>query len=295
MDERNCFYRLKEEVLVQYKAHYPFFDGTWKTFSSEDIRNLIEKIEESTGKSLSEKWIYTHLKPSENEKLPRKDTLNILSEFSGFSSWDEFVFKQQSSKGNTKRSGKTWMTAVLIASVVLGVIFVLVNIRKKDNRQQVELKNEYTGKPLETDQVSVYKIENEEKIPVEVTNSTVEIGEKDKKIIIESPFFETKEVENPVGQKQILVKPDDYAMVLKTFIESDLKDWKTRRNQLEKILSDDLEVILLFENDMGAEYMNKEEFSAKLTVPTSETKKWKILQLETNNNKQVAFIRIRKT
>ena len=102
MNEIELFYLLKEKVLLQYKEHYPFFDGNWKTFSTEDIRNLIDKIEEKTGQTLSEKWIYTHLKPAQNEKLPRKDTLNILSEFVGYSSWDEFRFLSESQMSNVE-------------------------------------------------------------------------------------------------------------------------------------------------------------------------------------------------
>lgn len=295
MNELNRFFDLKIQVLDQYKNFYPYFNGDWKSFSSEDIRNLIEKIEEKTGKTLSEKWIYTHLKPSENQKLPRKDTLNILAEFVDFTSWDEFIFKSTIDIAEpTKKNVKRIVSFIISLLFLVSIIFFTIKYFNSDNKRDVELKNEYTGKPIQVDQVTVYKVENDKKIPIDVTDSRIELHENDKKIVIESPFFETKEIVNPHEQKQILIKPDDYAMVLKTFIESDLKDWKTRKSQLDKILSDELEVILLYQNDLGAEYMNKEDFASKLIIPTSETKKWEILQLETNFEKKIKFIRIRK-
>ncbi len=295
MNELNSFFDLKIQVLNQYKIFYPYFNGDWKSFSSEDIRNLIEKIEEKTGKTLSEKWIYTHLKPADNQKLPRKDTLNILAEFVDCNSWDEFLFKSTIDIAEPKRKNVTRIIRLIVLLLLfVSTIFLTIKYFNSENKKDIELKNEYTGKPIQVDQVTVYKVENDKKIPIVVNDSKIELNEDDKKIVIESPFFETKEIVNPHEQKQILIKPDDYAMVLKTFIESDLKDWKTRKSQLDKILSDELEVILLFQNDLGAEYMNKEDFASKLIIPTSETKKWEILQLETNFEKKIKFIRIRK-
>ena len=93
MTELEHFQRLKQLVLLKYQEHYPFFQGSWKTFSAQDIQNLIGLIEEKNRQTISEKWIYTHLKPEANSKVPRKDMLNILAQFVGLSGWDEFVFE----------------------------------------------------------------------------------------------------------------------------------------------------------------------------------------------------------
>ena len=83
-------------------------------------------------------------------------------------------------------------------------------------------------------------------------------------------------------------------MVLKNFIQSDLKNWENRKEKLDKILSDELEVIVMLKNNLGAEYLNKEEFAGKLIIPTSETKRMKVLKLETNEQKQITFLRIQQ-
>lgn len=300
MNEIEQFYLLKEKVLLQYKEHYPFFDGNWKTFSTEDIRNLIDKIEEKTGQTLSEKWIYTHLKPAKNEKLPRKDTLNILSEFVGYSSWSEFKWSVNSeqvlvdSEEFSVESPKPNFKLITIGILIVGFfIFFLTN--KKPEKQSIELKNEFTNEKIEDGNLKVYEVKENEKVPLKVENSTVEIDKKDTKIIVESPYYKTEEIEikKEEPKTEISIKPDDYAMMLKAFMLSDIKDWETRKEQLNKILSDDLEVIVMLRNDLGAEYFNKEEFTQMLVIPSDNLKKMKIIQLENDSENKIKFIRIR--
>ena len=299
MNEIELFYLLKQKVLLKYQEQYPFFDGNWKTFSSEDIRNLIDDIEQKTGQTLSEKWIYTHLKPSENEKLPRKDTLNILSEFVGFSSWDEFRFLSECQKSNVESpkpnfKHKTLNFKLIIAGIILIGTFVFFFLNKQE-KQTIEIKNEFTNEKIEDENLKVYEVKENEKVPLKVENSTVEIDKKDTKIIVESPYYKTEEIEIKKDQPktEINIKPDDYAMILKAFMLSDIKDWETRKQQLNKILSDDLEVIVMLKNDLGAEYFNKEEFTQMLVIPSDNLKKMKIIQLENDENNKIKFVRIR--
>lgn len=300
MNEQENFQELKNRILVQYQKTYPYFQGNWNNFSSKDIRQLIDLIEIQLKERVSEKWIYTHLKSENNEKLPRKDMLDIFSRFAGFSDWDEFVFKNRSEpvtkteEDPVKKKKVKWvliLLILLIPCIGLGIYFWK---NKKHESKTIEIKNQYTNKPVGKGEVDVYTITEGEKKPVEIINSKIKIDEANAKIVIESPYFEKQEVETENVENEILVKPEDYALVLKTFINSDLSDWETRKKKLEKILSDDLEVIILLKENLGAEYLNKEEFSGKLTVPSSETKKLKILNLETNDQKQITFIRIQQ-
>ena len=90
------------------------------------------------------------------------------------------------------------------------------------------------------------------------------------------------------------MQPDDYALMLKAFMQSDIKDWQTRKVQLQKILADDLEVLVMLPNNLGAEYYNKKEFSEKLIIPTSTIKKMRILEIKSNSEHQIQFIRIKQ-
>lgn len=303
MNELEIFQQLKNRILDSYRDFYPYFQGDWKNFSSKDIRQLIELIEENQKETVSEKWIYTHLKSERNEKLPRKDLLDIFSKFVGVSSWEEFAYQEKSKTGQTKISKKTkknpnkkkfrkrYLLVLLIPIIGFTVYEWAIHLNKKT----ILIKNELTKQPVQESEVEVYQLTNDSKRKLKLENSRVEIPNTNDKISIESPYFEKKEVQLSSTVEEIYVKPEDYALVLKRFIESDWDDWEVRKEKLNKILSEDLEVILFLKDELGAEHLNKKEFSEKLILPTQETKKMKILTIETNANKEITFIRIQKS
>jgi hypothetical protein len=301
MTELEIFEQLKQKVLLKYQEYFPYFQGNWKNFSSQDIQNLIVLIEENTKQNVSEKWIYTHLKPKTNSKLPRKDMLDILSQFSGFSGWDEFQFKNRGVVLEEK--------AVILKEknftifIIIGITFALIITRfvfysNKKSTQRFQLKNEFTQETIQTKDVKAYKIENNEKIQIPIKNAEVEIEESSEntKIIVESPYYKKRElkINSNSSTVEILLKPDDFAMMLKAFMKSDIKDWETRKIQLDKILSDDLEVIVMLKDNLGAEYFDKKEFSQKLIVPTESVKKMQILEIKNGENGKIEFIRIKQ-
>src|SRR5690606_27067870 len=180
----------------------------------------------------------------------RKDMLDIFSRFTGFSDWNEFSFKLNDIKSeeipiekveNKKKFNRKYWFLLLIPILILG-IYRFIQPKKS---KTVTLKNEFTEEPVQTDEIKVYKLNENQKTPVEVVESKIELEDSNEKILIESPYFETKEVQISDAEEEVFVKPEDYALVLKTFIDSDLTDWASRKEKLEKILSEDLEVIIL--------------------------------------------------
>ncbi|CAM3546337.1 hypothetical protein FLGE108171_02290 [Flavobacterium gelidilacus] len=301
MNPLDLFQNLKNDVLFVYKEHHPYFDGTWKTFSSQDIQNLIELIEIKVKQTVSEKWIYSHLKPEKNDKLPRKDMLNILSQLVGFSGWEEYVFKHKvviaEPQLNVMKSNKNkliWLAGLLIITGISAFVFYNL-IYEKDNVHSLEVKDSYTNDKINMDDIKATIVNDSSEIPIEIINSELQIKTTDSiKVVINSPFYEQKEVivTNTHPHPNIVLEPNDYAMMLKGFMKSDIKDWQTRKEQLNKIFSDDLEVIVMLKNDLGAEYFNKEEFSEKLIIPSASLKKMKVLEIKNEANKQINFIRI---
>lgn len=301
MNPLDLFQNLKNDVLFVYKEHHPYFEGTWKTFSSQDIQNLMELIEIKVKQTISEKWIYTHLKPETNDKLPRKDMLNILSQLVGFSGWDEYVFKHKVAIAepqlNVTKSNKNklmWLAGLFVITGISAFVFYNL-IYEKNNVHSLEVKDSYTNDKINMDDIKATIVNDSSEIPIEIINSELQIKTKDSiKVVINSPFYEQKEVivTNTHPHPNIVLEPNDYAMMLKGFMKSDIKDWQTRKEQLNKIFSDDLEVIVMLKNDLGAEYFNKEEFSEKLIIPSASLKKMKVLEIKNEANKQINFIRI---
>lgn len=305
MTELEQFQRLKKLVLLKYQEQYPFFQGNWKSFSAQDIQNLIASIEENCKQTISEKWIYTHLKPETNEKAPRKDMLNILAQYVGFSGWDEFVFEEMPiaevvSVTQKKSVSKVWLP-VLLPIIGIAIWYFGFNKPEVPKTKTIELNNEFTNEKVNSDEVKVVQLEDSVEKTLEVKDGKVQINaseNKETKLVIKSPFYRPKTVtiNNSTAKppKQVTLTPDDYSMMLKAFMVSDIKNWQTRKEQLNKILSDNLEVIVMLKNNLGAEYYDKNEFSQKLIVPTATVKRMRIIEIKNDANNKIQFIRIKQ-
>jgi len=294
MTDLEFFYQLKKSVLEQYQNSYPYFNGSWKSFSAQDILNLIDDIQLITKQSISEKWIYTHLKPETNQKLPRKDMLDILSVYVGKSGWDEFVFN-----GNIKENNNNFKLGfsnkigilVLVFGVLIAGFFIWKFLSKEE--QKLEFQNSFTKDSIAKEEVKAYVVEDTVEKQIDINSSTFNI-DKATKVVLKSPFYKPKVItilpNEPIAKVEL--NPNDYAMMLKAFMKSDIKDWQTRKEQLNKILSDNLEVMVMLQNNLGAEYFNKQEFSQKVILPTSSLKKLKIVELKQENDNKISFLRL---
>jgi hypothetical protein len=290
------FYKLKNDVLLTYQKQYPYFEGNWKTFSSQDIQNLIDLIAVQVKQTVSEKWIYTHLKVETNDKLPRKDMLDILSQLVGYSGWDEYVFKwKQEVVPNVVQPKRNYNVVFSLGFIGLFLIgFFSYRYLNREEVQTIEVKNAFTEEQINSEEVKAVMIENNVETPIEIVDSKIQITTKDSaKIVLKSPYYKDKTI--VVGKENsntISLQPDDYAMMLKGFMKSDIKDWETRKEQLQKILADDLEVLVMLKNDLGIEYFNKQEFSEKLIVPSVAFKRMKVIDIQSNDKDEIKFIRI---
>jgi predicted DNA-binding transcriptional regulator AlpA len=294
MTDLELFYQLKKCVLVQYQKSYPYFNGSWKSFSTQDILNLIDDIQLLTKQSISEKWIYTHLKPETNQKLPRKDMLDILSVYVGKSGWDEFVFNGKIKENNNNFklgfSNKIGIL-VLVFGVLIAGFFIWKFLSKEE--QKLEFQNSFTKDSIAKEEVKAYIVEDTVEKQIDINSSTFNI-DKATKVVLKSPFYKPKVItilpNEPIAKVEL--NPNDYAMMLKAFMKSDIKDWQTRKEQLNKILSDNLEVMVMLQNNLGAEYFNKQEFSQKVILPTASLKKLKIVELKQENDNKISFLRL---
>ncbi|RZK11818.1 MAG: hypothetical protein EOO46_05490 [Flavobacterium sp.] len=296
MNPLELFQLLKTDVLLTYKKRHPYFEGTWKTFTSQDILNLIDLIENKTNQRVSEKWIYTHLKPEENPKLPRKDMLDILSQLVGYSSWDEYLFKnkKESIKYSKPIGRKLKIEIWIIIGLVLIAIATYFYYQFNDTETKaIIIKDAFTNKKISSDEIKATVLEDETEKPIEIVDSEIKISKEKTKVLLKSPYYKEKTiVVDKDSQAAISLQPDDYAMMLKAFMKSDIKDWQTRKVQLQKILSEDVEVIVILKDNLGSEYFNKKEFSEKIIVPSASLKKMRLIDIQHNGKNEINFVRI---
>ncbi len=304
MDQLTAFYELKKLVLLRYQETYPYVSLDWKTFSSKDILQLIEDIEENTKQRISEKWVYTHLKPDFNEKIPRKDLLDILATYVRYESWDALVHQISQplllEKEPRKQRWFRWWILPFIGLIALGIYFswklnqkeIETEVKPEGKVEPIEMKDFHTGEAIEDSTIHLFVKEKGVLAPLESKASSSLKPETE--IVVESPFYAEAKVEKKDEKTILVLKSDDYAMRLKAFIQSDIKDWETRKAQLNDILSPDLEVLIHLQNNIGIEYMNKEEFAKKLIIPTKSIQRWQILSLEQDSNQRITNIRIKQ-
>ncbi|MDD2981911.1 MAG: hypothetical protein PHQ74_00850 [Crocinitomicaceae bacterium] len=300
MDQLTAFYELKKLVLLRYQETYPYVYLDWKTFSSKDILQLIEDIEENTKQRISEKWIYTHLKPEFNEKIPRKDLLDILATYVRYESWDAFAHQISEplllEKKPQKQRWFRWWILPFIGLIALGIYFswklTRTEIEPEVKVEPIEMKDFHTGEAIEDSAIHLFVKEKGVLAPLE--SKEILSLKPETEIVVESPFYAEAKVEKKDEKTVLVLKADDYAMRLKAFIQSDIKDWETRKAQLNDILSDELEVLIHLQNNLGIEYMNKEEFAKKLIIPTKTIKNWQILSLEQDASQKITKIRIKQ-
>jgi hypothetical protein len=195
MTELEKFQELKQKVLLKYQEQYPFFQGNWKSFSSQDIQNLIVLIEEKCKQTISEKWIYTHLKPVLNSKIPRKDMLNILSKFIGFSGWDEFTFEEKIIELNQSSESKIAKKRLLLLLLPLAFLIVFFYRNQPSKSKTIQLNNEYTNEKVNAEEVKVFEVKDSVKQELEIKEGKVQVsndGDQKSKLIIQSPFIRQK-------------------------------------------------------------------------------------------------------
>lgn len=297
-----AFQILKERVLSTYCEKYPYVAADWKTFSSKDIDQLIDEIEQKTRQKVSERWIYTHLKSDKTDKLPRKDMLNILAQYCSYDSWEDFIHNvEESSTLNPTKPHQNQKNKKIIFGVSIALIitfFTLYLYRIKNSKHEFKTKKEaiipvkdlYTQENIKDTTVRLFVKEGKVLKPLNIHKIPDSIITNQSEVVVKSPFYTEASIDK--NEKTIVLKPDDYAMMLKAFMKSDIKDWEIRKEQLNKILSDNLEVLIHLQNNLGIEYMNKTEFAQKLIIPTKAIKKWEIISLEEDDNQQITKIRI---
>jgi hypothetical protein len=86
----SAFEQLKIAVAAQYRCRYPEIEADIRLWRGREIAQFRQDLAEKVGGQISEKSFYTYFKQADNEKLPRVDVLDLLSQYAGFAHWAAF-------------------------------------------------------------------------------------------------------------------------------------------------------------------------------------------------------------
>ncbi|OIQ21416.1 MAG: hypothetical protein BM557_03960 [Flavobacterium sp. MedPE-SWcel] len=311
MNDIDFLYQLKQKILEKYRVHYPYYKGSIHDFGNTEITQLLDLVEQECQERVSEKWIYTHLKPQKNEKLPRKDMLNIFCRWIGYSGWDEFKYKidkTEATIGNSKPNDsdkESNYSFKKTAYVALGILIILAigisfNI-DSSYEAKIYLNDKYTQKSIETNRATIFFLNKNEKQKLKKENNYFILKSNKAKVhlLVESPYYKTDTLivnfeYNNSGNYEYDLQPDDYAMMLRAYMNANIDDWNRRKRQLNNILDDDAVIQEVMFEDIGVEFLNKQEFINKITTPTKSVKKMEVVSIEYKDKKIISLKYIQK-
>lgn len=307
MNEIDIFYILKVKVLETYKLSFPYFKGSIQDFGNKEIAQLIDLIETKNNNRVSEKWVYTHLKPIVNEKIPRKDMLDILSKFSGFESWDEFLHKHSNDINkeiDIDEKPKKFKRILMKAGILALILSLVFGMNKfYDNTQKtICFKDKYTQKIIPSDKFEVYMIETPtenliKKIKLNTINGCLKYENSDfVTFLISSPYYKSQTIKLTaiMNIQEISLQPDDYAMMIRSCMNANSKDWTKRKLQLENCIDNNAEIEEVMFDEIGVDFLNKQDFISKITTPTETLKKMEIIEIKYKNEKIISLKFIQK-
>lgn len=289
------FKLLRKKVVEVFTTKNPTVSSQLAEWTGQNIVAFQEDLLEQVKTSISEKWFYTYFKQEEVLKLPRIDMLNILSEYVGAGTWQQFLLDHQeleveqlSTKPKTK-----WGLKIVSAVLLLGLAVYFLSPRYHEYHFCFVDKD--VSLPITTPlQIQIVK---KGESPVYLSTSengcfTYRSNEETIQFIVESPYYKsdtiTRSHQADDNQEKVKLAADEYALILHYFSTNNVEDWNSRRLELAKMIHDEAIIYQVFGSEaFGIDILSKEAFINKITLPTSSLRNMKIIEIERKNEQIV--------
>jgi hypothetical protein len=311
MNDLQYFQLLKTALQNTLQASYPHFTRDIHEWKAQEITALQEALHQKVKGYVSEKWFYTHLKPTQNDKLPRIDMLDMLAQYIGYQNWQDFVYKSpnpqkerieaHSLEGEnilSKKRSVRWEVLRYWLLLPLGIgIFIFWN-GTFANEAVLEFcfQDADTQKPI-TQELDVFLWQEKESPKLQKINKQGCMRLKSNSptitLIVKAPYYKTDTIVRSVRQGQaseiIKLKKDDYALLIHLIAKHGTNETERnqKRKQLDRIIAHDAQIFQIDEDGLGLELYNKEEFIDKLALPVSSLKNLEIIETQYQKDKIV--------
>lgn len=315
-EELTYFQALKKAVAAAFRTEHPSIQQPIENWRGQQIADFQESLQLKVRGRISEKWFYTHIKNTQNERLPRIDMLNLLSEYAGYRNWQEFVFKQANKEEPDITEEKTTPVAVelpsktsgskvkplVMAAMVIGLFsmaFLLFSQLSKTATYEICFVDaDSGGKVRQAEKIElIWLKENESPITMACDEQgCVQLQEVSGEVtlVVKAPYYRkdtlTRILPNGMEGEEIALKTDDYALMIHLFSTANIKDWKKRRKQLEEMFSDESKIFQVYQG-MGVEMLNKTEFIDKLTFPLESLQQIEVLETVYDRKNKIIALR----
>ena len=296
------FLQLKQAVEKTYCQAHPYCTKPIHEWRGQDIVDFQEHLQQSVQGRISEKWFYTHFKTQENERLPRVDMLNLLSEYAGYRNWQEFSSQAESQediddqgeRAGAKRRIPVWIGVLLLVGMGIGGWMLSGMLTAKS--YTFCFVDKTTGNPIPDTDIWILEEGQSPKKKTGNAEGCVKLlaSQASVRFAVSAPYYRPdtiiRNLDTQDRKEEIELHPDDYALMIHYFSTNNQKEWKKRREQLNEIFSDQARIFQLSPNQQfGMELYNKKEFIDKLTTPIRSLGKIEILETKYDKGKIVSL------
>jgi len=296
--------KLKEEIVATMKQSYPGIDSKISEWKGQDIVNFQEDLLEKVNEHISEKWFYTHMKSS-SDSVPRVDVLNFLSRYVGCKDWNDFIYQNKDQfpgivEGVESERLKQWHK---ISGLLLLLILAIVLVKTLGNKSyNFSFADAYTKRRI-ADTLTEIIILNENESPLYMNiepygDFQLKTKMKSVRFIVKAPYYKPDTIIRILDKidfsERIYLYPNDFALMISYFSSTNVKDWKRRRSNLDRMISDSAYIYQVFDKGKaGMELYNKSEFIDKLTMPVNSLRDIEIVETIYSGNK-ISVLRFRQ-
>jgi hypothetical protein len=286
--EQAYFDLLKQKIVTVMRQSYPGINPSIELWKGQEIVDFQEDLRIKVNANISEKWFYTHMKSS-GKSLPRIDVLNLLARYAGFANWDDFIFRNQQTVDEISApvsANRYFFIVPLLALAIMGVLFGLFKIfNTRDYRftfVDADTHEPLTGKNIEV----ILLPEDESPVHTLVGEDGIMHLRTDKskiRMVVNSPYYQSDTIVRIVKKlekdEKIMLKPDDYALMIHYFSTMQVDDWEKRRRSLEAMIDDRAMIyqVIRDKEEVGMALYNKQEFIDRLTMPAGSLRNVEVL------------------
>jgi hypothetical protein len=304
--ERIYFEKLKSEIYGKYRQKNTGIPENLGDWNGKTIEGFQNDLQQEVKSAISVRWFYNHIKADNENKIPRTDVLDLLCRYVGYSGWAEFVARKKeegikpvpvSNPAKKKFSSKVLLIPMLILVFILAGWVILK--RSSDNAYKFCLVDSDTGTPIKNAKIEIklFKINESPQSLLCDSNGCFSLNSEPGKVkfIVNAQYYRPDTIVRNLPEQSIsesiMLKPDDYAMMISIFSHSNVQDWEKRRKEMEAMFTDDAMIFQVDPvNKRAMEIYNKEEFIGKLTVPLSSLKNIEVTETW-YNGKQISALR----
>lgn len=116
-------------------------------------------------------------------------------------------------------------------------------------------------------------------------------------MVVSSPFYKTdtirRNLETAPEKENIELIPDNYAQMLYYYTKN-IRDLKSKRQQLASLISDNALIYQIFDNDTyGVETMDKQRYISFVTLPTTSLENLEVIETKVDSHGKIYQIKFK--